>query len=122
VNDAQAQELVGSLSKVKIPVVLVGDFNALANGAGSPTYSDLIQSGFHDAWSKAHPGDPGYTWGQADAASPGLQLNQRIDLIFYRGSFALEGALLVGNHKQDQTPSGLWPSDHRGVEATLDLE
>jgi endonuclease/exonuclease/phosphatase family metal-dependent hydrolase len=121
VNDAQAKELAANLSKVKQPVVLVGDFNALANGAGSATYTDLIQGGFHDVWSQAHPDNPGFTWGQADAASPDLQPNQRIDLVLYRGSFDVDGVRLVGNHKKDQTPSGLWPSDHRGVEATLEL-
>jgi endonuclease/exonuclease/phosphatase family metal-dependent hydrolase len=121
VNDAQARELVAGLAKMKLPVILAGDFNAQADGAGSATYSDLLKGGFHDAWSQVHPDRPGYTWGQPDAASPDIKLNQRIDLVLYHGKFKVDSTVLVGNHQADQTPSGLWPSDHRGVEAKLDL-
>jgi endonuclease/exonuclease/phosphatase family metal-dependent hydrolase len=119
VNDAQARELVANVTHSPLPVIVAGDFNADASGAGSPTYSDLIHGGFGDAWSQVHPGQPGFTWGQADAASPGLQLNQRIDMVLYYGHFKVDHSRLVGNHKDKVT--GLFPSDHLGVVATLDL-
>jgi hypothetical protein len=119
INDAQAQELVAAVAQASLPVILVGDFNAPAQGAGSPTYNDLVQGGFQDAWSQVHPQDPGLTWGQADAASPTLQLNQRIDLILFLGNVKADGSWLVGNHLSHKTD--LFPSDHLGVVAVLDL-
>ncbi len=119
INEAQARELVADLAGTSIPVILAGDFNAQAAGAGSPTYNDLLQGGFQDAWSATHPTDPGYTWGQADAASPGLALDQRIDLVLYRGAVTADSSRLVGGHKSHRTD--LFPSDHLGVVATLDV-
>jgi len=31
-------------------------------------------------------------------------------------------AKVVGNHKKDKKPSGLWPSDHAGVVAGIQFE
>jgi len=46
---------------------------------------------------------------------------QRIDLVLYRGDLAAREMDRVGEEPADQTPSGLWPSDHAGVAATLAL-
>jgi endonuclease/exonuclease/phosphatase family metal-dependent hydrolase len=121
VNDAQAKELVSLLGQTNLPVILAGDFNASAEGAGSPTYHDLIHGGFHDVWSQSHPQSPGLTWGTANITIPKRQLSQRIDLILYAGKFEVDHSSLVGSNPADRTASGLWPSDHLGVLATLDL-
>jgi endonuclease/exonuclease/phosphatase family metal-dependent hydrolase len=121
VNDAQAKELVALVGKSPLPVIVVGDFNAEASGAGSPTYSDLTRGGLHDAWSQSHPGDPGLTWGATPPSDPKLQLSQRIDLIFSRGPFTVDSATRVGNHREGHGQAKLWPSDHLGVVVTLDL-
>jgi hypothetical protein len=47
------------------------------------------------------------------------QLSHRIDLIMLRGAFTVEDISLIGNKPSDRTPSGLWPSDHAGIVATL---
>jgi endonuclease/exonuclease/phosphatase family metal-dependent hydrolase len=119
INEAQANELVALVAQSPLPVIVAGDFNAEASGAGSPTYSDLVHGGLSDAWSQVHPNQPGYTWGQADTASPDLQLNQRIDLILYHGPVTVDKTRLVGNRPSKST--GLFPSDHLGVISTIDL-
>jgi endonuclease/exonuclease/phosphatase family metal-dependent hydrolase len=120
VNDAQAKELLAGPANTSLPVILVGDFNAAANGAGSPTYHDVIAGGFEDAWREARGYQFGYTFGR-DITAPTYTLNQRIDLILFRGPVEAERAHRVGSNPADRTPSGLWPSDHLGVEATLEL-
>ena len=46
-------------------------------------------------------------------------LTQRIDVVLVRGGLTAGGAALVGDDKKDRTASGLWPSDHDGVVATV---
>jgi endonuclease/exonuclease/phosphatase family metal-dependent hydrolase len=120
VNAAQAQELVALVQHSARPVILVGDFNASAEGAASPTYSELVHGGLYDAWTARHV-DAGLTWGPTAPDAPKLDLSQRIDLILFHGEFKVDRSRLVGNHLRDRTPLGLWPSDHLGVVATLDL-
>ena len=53
--------------------------------------------------------------------------HERIDFVLFRdpklgairGPFDALAASIVGNAPSDRTPSGLWPSDHAGVVATL---
>jgi hypothetical protein len=49
---AQAEELIGSLRRESLPVVLVGDFNTPANLGlvGAPTYRELLLAGYVDVW------------------------------------------------------------------------
>ncbi len=66
------------------------------------------------------PNDPGYTCCQnANLLNPTSLLNERLDLILFRGPFAVSDVVLVGDDPADKTPSGLWPSDHAGVVARL---
>jgi hypothetical protein len=46
-------------------------------------------------------------------------VNERIDLVFFRGAFHVEDIRLVGERPGDRIPPGLWPSDRAGVIATL---
>jgi hypothetical protein len=50
---------------------------------------------------------------------PVSSFSARIDLVLFRGDFEATGADLVGEIPADRTPSGLCPSDHAGVAATL---
>jgi endonuclease/exonuclease/phosphatase family metal-dependent hydrolase len=121
VNEAQAREITALVDAAPLPVILVGDFNASAEGAGSPTYSDLLNGGLQDAWSLLHPGSAGLTWGPTPPADPKLELQQRIDLVLFHGNFEADRSARVGGRWSDRAHSGLWPSDHLGVVATLDL-
>ncbi len=120
VQVAQANELLQGPGNTDLPLVFVGDFNSNADGNGTPTYGNLIASGFVDAWSQVHPDDPGFTCCQdANLLNPISKLSERIDLVLFRGNFSVVQADIAGNNSANRTISGLWPSDHAGVVATL---
>ena len=48
-------------------------------------------------------------------------LDERIDFVFHRGGFRTLSVDVTGDELADRTISGLWPSDHAGVLATLRL-
>ena len=117
---AQGNELLNGPANTSLPVVLVGDFNSRADGTGTPTYDNLIGAGFKDAWSATHPRDLGNTWGHdADLLNTTVNFDRRLDLVLYRNNLCALDADVVGDELSDRTPSGLWPSDHGGVVATL---
>ena len=126
----QADEFLAGPGSTALPIVWVGDFNSDAEAgsitglpSATATYDSIIASGFADAWAARHPSDPGFTCCQAtDLLNPTSTLTERVDLVLTRGPFHVGKATLVGEEPADRLPSGLWPSDHAGVVATLDLE
>jgi endonuclease/exonuclease/phosphatase family metal-dependent hydrolase len=121
INFAQSMELGVKVATSPLPVIVVGDFNASAEGNGSPTYHALLAWGLQDAWTAVHPHDMGLTWGPTPVNDPHLDLQQRIDWILSRGGFQVESSHLVGGEPSDFHPEGLWPSDHLGVVTTFEL-
>lgn len=122
----QMNELISSTSGATVPLIVAGDFNANASDPGDPTfatYQAAIDAGFVDAWSAAHPGDPGFTCCQAqNLLNTTSSLDQRIDLALLRGGIGVDDVHLVGDSDSDRTtPSGLWPADHAGLVATLEI-
>ena len=121
----QARELLQIILGDALPVIAVGDFNSDANGTTTDTYGDiLVPGGLLDVWNVVNPGDPGLTGSQQeDLLNDPSDLNRRIDLVFVRGTddFAPLAADVVGDEDADRTPSGLWPSDHAGVTASIRL-
>ena len=126
----QAQELVNGPAATSKPVIVVGDSNKYAtpaDGGVEPAYSVFLGAGFHDAWTQTNPGDPGYTWGnQPDLRNPEPlsyailgQGHYRMDLVLYRGKVRARHMKRVGVLPSERTSSGMWPSDHAGVVATL---
>lgn len=129
---AQAMELMSMLSTETLPVILVGDFNSLA--PTGETYKFIKRFGFMDAWMRnalwifRTYNRKGYT-GMHDAGlmNETVGFDRRIDIIYVRTNSFWNGkqhigvALLdvVGDHPDDRTSSGLWPSDHGGVVAWL---
>jgi endonuclease/exonuclease/phosphatase family metal-dependent hydrolase len=122
----QAGELAASIG-TDLPVVSVGDYNTDAYGASTATYADLLAYGFEDAWSQS--GD-GMTCCQTEDLSLRKSIrDRRVDLIMLRGDFGLlepgiQGAVstrILGSRIADLTDTGLWPSDHSGVLATMRL-
>jgi hypothetical protein len=117
---AQGNEILNGPANTSLPVILVGDFNSRADGTGTPTYENLIGAGFKDAWSATHPRELGNTWGHdADLLNTTVDFDRRLDLVLFRGGPCALDADVVGDELSDRTPSGLWPSDHGGVVATL---
>jgi endonuclease/exonuclease/phosphatase family metal-dependent hydrolase len=119
----QAAELIRSALNSALPVVVVGDFNVSAESGINPTFATyqlLIGAGLIDLWPQKGGSDPGFTCCQdATLLNPVSQLSHRVDLVLYSGNFSPLDIFLVGNTPADRTPSGLWPSDHAGVVATL---
>jgi endonuclease/exonuclease/phosphatase family metal-dependent hydrolase len=123
IQRAQAAEALQTAVNTTLPIVFVGDFNTVADDSSNPTfptYQLLINAGFADAWKQRYPSVPGYTCCQAaDLLNPTSALSYRIDLVLTRGSVSVQEIKLVGDRSTDRTPSGLWPSDHTGLAATL---
>jgi hypothetical protein len=58
----------------------------------------------------------------ADLLNDASDLTSRIDLILYDGAVEPLMGEVVGDEPADRIDSGLWPSDHAGVVATLRIE
>ncbi len=127
VQVAQAKELITGPASGELPVIIAGDLNSNAHQDPdlpnfTSTYGDLLSAGFHDVWTAVNPDDPGCTAVQApDLRNPASLLNRRIDLILAHGEVTPIAAQLVASTSAARTASGLWPSDHAGVLATLRL-
>jgi len=129
IQQAQAAQIVSGPAATDLPIVLVGDMNSTPNGAGA-AYNVLAAAGFDDAWSDAGIG-PGFTCCQDDDLLNSTSLlSSRIDYVLFRhaafphdsvAQMTAIDAAVVGDEVGDRTPSGLWPSDHAGVVATLRL-
>jgi len=117
IRNPQAAELVSGSAATALPVVVVGDMNT-GPGGDPGAYGILTAGGLEDAWS----GDAGLTCCHAnDLHNPDATLRERIDLVLTRGGFVPTSVDVVGEEPADRTASGLWPSDHAGVIATLTL-
>jgi len=122
IQGLQADELLNGPGSTHLPVVFIGDFNSNADGTGTPTYTKLIDAGFIDAWTIKGKGN-GFTCCQDDdLLNNDSSLTERTDFIMFQGDFKVKNIGLVGNSQNDRTTiSGLWPSDHAGIVATLKL-
>ncbi len=121
-QQAQAKELSDVPANTSLPVILVGDFNAIANLPTDPsnaTYQEMLNLGFGDAWLDRNPPRPGLTWPLENATTKDTA-TQRIDFVFYRGLVNARTASLAGDSKQDKV-DGMWPSDHAGLRALLQV-
>lgn len=121
IQGLQADELLNGPGNTKLPIVFIGDFNSKADGTGTQTYSKIINAGFIDAWTIAGKGN-GFTCCQADDLLNQISsLDERIDLILFKGNFDIKNIKVIGNQQNDRTISGLWPSDHAGVVTKINL-
>jgi endonuclease/exonuclease/phosphatase family metal-dependent hydrolase len=116
-------ELLTKTASPTLPLVFGGDFNTRAENPNDPSYliyQKLIDAGLTDAWNPhIHRPGLGLTCCQDASLLKPSSLVARVDLILFRGAFAVEDINLIGNKEIDRTPSGLWPSDHAGIVATL---
>jgi hypothetical protein len=124
VRQKQGGELRAGPADTSLPVIIAMDANAQA--APHPpdqTYTDFIAAGYNDAWSEIFPRTPGFTCCQAQFVNnPVSQLFQRTDLILTLGSVETQNIALFGVTPASKTPGGLWPSDHAGVAAQMEVE
>ena len=103
--------------------VLMGDFNAVEDSPGILRLTH--QAGYVDAFRAVNPGEPGPTVFQAIRA-PGPTVRRRVDFLFLVPGRVVPGRVLssrvVLNAPRTQANGQtLWPSDHYGVLAELDL-
>jgi len=118
----QGAVLKGALSNLNSPVIAVGDFNSDPSDPGDDgsVYRSFLED-YTDAWANSQGTSTagGNTCCQDDVHATPSQLDNRIDIIFYRGDADATSAVVVGDDEADITPSGVWPSDHAGVVATI---
>jgi endonuclease/exonuclease/phosphatase family metal-dependent hydrolase len=120
---AQAKELSDVPGNTSLPVILLGDFNAIANEPTDPsnaTYQEMLNLGFGDAWADRNPPRAGLTWPLTNSSAVDTA-TQRIDFVFYRGHVSALQTRLAGDLKQDKI-SGMWPSDHAGLRAHMQVD
>jgi endonuclease/exonuclease/phosphatase family metal-dependent hydrolase len=119
VQAAQANELLKGPADTKLPLILLGDLNSNADGTGTPTYGQLLDAGFKDAWNEAGKGDGFTCCHDPDLLNAISTLSERIDYILFKNGWKPIIAKVVGEAQCDRTPTALWPSDHAGVVASF---
>jgi Uncharacterized protein conserved in bacteria len=123
VQIAQAKELLSGPGETKIPLIFTGDFNSNANGDRTSAYRNLIAAGFEDTWI-ATVKDNGFTcYQEANLLNTESRLNKRIDFILFKNkkNWTAVEAEVIGVAQSDHIKTKLWPSDHAGVNAKLQL-
>jgi endonuclease/exonuclease/phosphatase family metal-dependent hydrolase len=114
----QAEEILARLDTSAEPQLVVGDFNANP-GQAPGTYAEMLAAGFTDVAAAA--GATGPTCCQSpDLDNPVSELSNRYDYVFERGFSSIDSALLVGDMPFESSRP-LWPSDHAGLIATVDV-
>jgi endonuclease/exonuclease/phosphatase family metal-dependent hydrolase len=97
IQSLQADELLNGPGNTHLPVVFMGDFNSNTDGTGMPTYSKLKDAGFIDAWTVKGKGT-GFTCCQSeDLLNQNSSLDERLDLVLFRGNFKVKDIKVVGN-------------------------
>lgn len=125
IRQLQAAELIAWMEGSPLPVILAGDLNTL-RGDAAGAYGLFVDAGFVDAWVDAMPGDPGFTAGQAADLMGSSLLDHTVDYVMYDTAGLLDavagsGEIIGEEDPADRTPSGLWPSDHAGVDVTIHI-
>ena len=120
VRDEQAATLLDWLEAGgNGPTIVVGDFNA---DPAEPAYARMSRAGFRSAYAEANGAEPPVTWpsglqAQAidDDGDPGC-----LDYIWVRGAIRVASARLAFDRPAVDDP-GLYPSDHVGVAARVEV-
>lgn len=106
-----------------LPSVVMGDFNA---DEEMPAITRLTgRAGFVDVFRLLHPDAPGFTvWQRHDA--PERTVRRRVDYVFLVPGTRSGGRVVASRVVLDQPARAadggtLWPSDHYGVLAEIDL-
>jgi endonuclease/exonuclease/phosphatase family metal-dependent hydrolase len=125
----QARAIAGWLREWRprsFPAVLCGDLNAgpdsneirMLTGTAAPGVPGVW---FRDAWADRHPGDPGFTWSNANPfAAASLDHDHRIDYVMTGAPKASGCGHVVAIDVIGHEPiGGMYGSDHFGLVATL---
>ena len=115
----QTEELVASLGAETLPIILLGDFNT--NAPDGAAYQILLNAGYVDLWQMDSEGTGNTCCQPGELKNEESLLSVRIDQIFVR-NMALPTSIMthtIGDTPSERLASGLWPSDHAGVVASL---
>jgi endonuclease/exonuclease/phosphatase family metal-dependent hydrolase len=122
IGEAQAKELTGRggpAGPQRQGVILAGDMNADPrdpNTAARAPYEAIVDQGYVNVLPRR------LTCCLSETVNdPAPSFTSDIDFIFTRPKTKVHKTGIVGNRPSDRTASGLWPSDHVGVWATLDV-
>ena len=99
--------------------VVVGDFNA---EPVEPTYARMAAAGFRSAMVEANGEDPALTW-PSGLQAPGMDTDGDpgcLDYIWVRGAVRVASARLVFDRSASDDAT-LFPSDHLGISAQLEI-
>jgi endonuclease/exonuclease/phosphatase family metal-dependent hydrolase len=120
IQEAQTSELAPYLRGLQGDVIFVGDINSDAGGTGTQSYATLTNPA-NKLVDAAGSGAGTPTCCQAaDIRNATSALSTRIDVVFSRGFTVLDVDTVL-DEAADKTASGLWPSDHAGVWAELQV-
>ena len=123
IRSAQAAELLtGVLGDATQKQVMLGDINSDPSDAGTNPYDLFAGAGFADSWTQANPSSAGLTccFGELLDDPDASVFDSRIDVVLTRNaSEAASRAKIYGTDPDNRTPSGLWPSDHAGLNSTV---
>ncbi len=121
-GNVRAQQLrqLFQLAGTSSEVLVLGDFNF---GDGELEERE-IPSTFVDAWTMLHPDDPGFTWDierslMAKRGSFPNEPSRRIDRVLIRSQIYQSGTIKIVGDQPLSEGSGLFPSDHFGLVATI---
>jgi endonuclease/exonuclease/phosphatase family metal-dependent hydrolase len=117
VRAEQARAVIGWLSPVEGPVVVVGDFNA---DPSEPTYALMLEAGFRSASVEANGAEPAVTW-PSGIQAPGMDVDgdpSCLDYIWCRGPITVDSCRLAFDRPAVDDAT-LYPSDHFGLSARV---
>jgi endonuclease/exonuclease/phosphatase family metal-dependent hydrolase len=130
IREQQVRDIADAIGRVpyEFPPIVCGDINARPESTEVRFLTGLHAldgRSFHlfDAFEVANPGEPGYTWSNANPfAAAECEPDRRIDYILV-GFRAEDGAgrVLSAEVVCNEPRGGAWPSDHFGVAAKLSL-
>jgi endonuclease/exonuclease/phosphatase family metal-dependent hydrolase len=121
-RDEQARALLEWLATAPPTdaVIVMGDFNA---DPAEPTADRMRAAGFRSAHAEANGAEPAVTW-PSGLQAPAMDTDgnpECLDYIWVRGAVRVAEARLAFDRPAVGDPT-LYPSDHFGIAATLDIE
>jgi endonuclease/exonuclease/phosphatase family metal-dependent hydrolase len=121
IRDEQAAALVAWLDAAPAATaqVVMGDFNA---DPGEPAYARMVAAGYRSAFTETNGSEPGVTW-PSGLQAPAMDTDgdpSCLDYIWMRGAAHALKARLWADRPAVDDPT-LYPSDHLGVVATVEV-
>ena len=99
--------------------IVGGDFNATP---AEPTYARMVEAGFRSVMQEANGVEPDVTW-PSGLQAPGMDTDGEpgcLDYVWVSGAVQVTAARLCFDRPAVDDPT-LYPSDHRGVTADLEI-